>query len=202
MAKKKAPTRGKNLIRKDDYITNQYGVKISQDEVQRMQSLVRKVNYKRNKMIKEFADKPLYYGKKKLDENRTQLSLMGEELDLVIRKRSAAVNQFTDKRSFNAYVKRLEKVADTSYIDYRTKLYKRNLMKTIEEKYAAYPELTKGIVMKIRMMKPEQMQQLIGSDRLFQIKEHYSLGGDMTRLQNMRERLGLRQIDLEDEEEY
>lgn len=202
MAKKKAPTRGKNLIRKDDYITNQYGVKISQDEVKRMQSLVRRVNYKRNKMIKEFADQPLYYGKKKLDENRLQLSLMGEEMDLVIRKRSAAVNQFKDKRSFNAYVKRLEKVADTSYIDYRTRLYKRNLTKAIEEKYANYPELTKGIIMRIRMMKPEEMQKLIGSDRLFQIREHYTLGGQLGRIKAMRERLGLRDYDdIDDDEE-
>lgn len=201
MARKKAPSRGKNLIRTDDYITNQFGVKISQDEVKRMQSLVRRVNYKRNKMIKEFADKPLYYGGKKLDEDRRQLSLMGEEMDIMIRKRSAAVNQFGSKKEFNAYVRQLERVADTDYMEYRSRLYKRNLMKAIEEKYANFPDQTKGILMKIRMMKPEEFQKLIGTDRLFQIKEHYMLGGALNRLANMRERLGLRPLDLEDDEE-
>lgn len=200
MARKKAPTRGKNLIREDNYITNQYGVKLSQDEVTRMRNLVRRVNYKRNKMVKEFAETPLYYGGKKLDEDRRQLSLMGEEMDIMIRKRSAAVNQFKSKKDFNAYVRQLDRVADTDYLEYRTKLYKRNLMNTIQEKYGQYPDQIKGIIMKIRMMKPAEFQKLIASDRLFQIKEHYNLYGDINRLKNMRERLGLRQLD--DYEEY
>lgn len=202
MARKKAPNRGKNLIRTDNYIINQHNVKISHEEHRQLKSLAARVNYKRRKMLKEFADQPLYYGKKRLDEDRLQLQLMGEEMDLMIRKRSAAVNQFKSKRAFNSYIKSLERAAAFDYMEYRGKLYKRNYITAIKNQYPEFPGLTKGIIMKVQMMKQEDFQKLVGDDRLFQIKVHYTLNGKLTRLRALREKLGLRMDDMEDPDEY
>ena len=206
MARKKGRQGAPNLIRNDDYIINKYDVKISQDEARRLDLLVRKVNRKRKKMEQTFKDKPLFYGKQRLDENRDQLRLMGEEMDIMIRKRSASLHQFTSKGAFNKYMKSLEKAASTDYIDYRAKLYKRNYMQALKDNYGEYPELLKGALMKVRMMKPSEFIEWVGTDRLGQIKTHYSLAGKVQRLNDLRDRLGLRDRgayeDVEEFDEY
>lgn len=193
---------GPNLKRDNGTIINQYGVEINEDEPRRLRNLVQRVNRKRDKMLQEFKDKPLYYGGQRLDESREQLMLMGEEMDLMIRKRSASLQRFKDRRSLNQYMRQLENVASTDYLAYRTKLYKRNYMVALQNHYGMYPDLLKGVLMKVRMMKPESFAQLVGMDRLFQIKEHYSLSGALDRLKAVREKLGLSNPDYDDEEEY
>lgn len=193
---------GPNLKRENGTIINQYGVKINEDEARRLKNLVQRVNRKREKMLKQFKDQPLYYGGQRLDESREQLMLMGEEMDIMIRKRSASLQRFKDKRSFNQYIRQLERVAAGDYLSYRAKLYKRNYMEALKNQYGMYPDLLKGVLMKVRMMKPEAFAQLVGMDRLFQIKEHYSLGGALDRLKAVREKLGLSNPDYDDEEEY
>lgn len=203
MANKKGRKSGaKNLIRNADYIINQHNVKLSQDDVKRFVNLVRRVNYKRDKMLKEWKDQPLYYGKDKLPENRNQLQLMGEEMDINIRKRSQSLQQFTSKKQFQKQLASLERAASMDYLEYRTKLYKENFVKTLREKYPEFGRMRQGIVRRINAMSPEEFQKLLASDRLFQIKEHYTLGGKMGRLQAMREKLGLPQMDMEDPDEY
>lgn len=189
------------MIRDNGTIINQFGVEINEDEARRLRNLVQRVNRKRSKMLDQFKDKPLYYGGKRLDESREQLMLMGEEMDIMIRKRSAALNRFRSKAEFNAYIRQTERAAATDYMEYRTRLYKRNYTKALTEQYGMYPDLLKGVLMKIRMMKPESFAQLVGMDRLFQIKEHYSLGGALDRLKAVRERLGLSNPDYDDEQE-
>jgi len=193
---------GPNLKRDNGTIINQYGVEINEDEARRLRNLVQRVNRKREKMLQQFKDKPLFYGGQRLDESREQLMLMGEELDLIVRKRSASLNKFRDRHEFNRYMGQLNYAARTDYEAYRTKLYKRNYMSALEKQYGMYPDLLKGVLMKVRMMKPEAFAQLVGMDRLFQIKEHYSLGGVLDRLKAIREKLGLSNPDYDDEEEY
>ena len=192
---------GPNLKRENGTIINQYGVEINEDEARRLRNLVQNVNRKREKMLKQFRDKPLFYGGQRLDDSREQLMLMGEELDIMIRKRSASLQRFQDKRSFNNYITQLERAASADYMAYRTKLYKRNYMQALQNQYGMYPDLLKGVLMKVRMMKPEAFAELVGMDRLFQIKEHYSLGGALDRLKAVRERLGLSNPDYDDDSE-
>lgn len=193
---------GPNLKRDNGTIINQYGVEINEDEARRLRNLVQRVNRKREKMLQQFKDKPLFYGGQRLDESREQLMLMGEEMDIMIRKRSASLQRFKDKRALNQYMRQLERVASADYMEYRTKLYKRNYMEALQNQYGMYPDLLKGVLMKVRMMKPEAFAQLVGMDRLFQIKEHYSLGGTLDRLKAVREKLGLNNPDYDDEEEF
>lgn len=199
MGKKKGTRRGaKNLQRTDEFIINQHGVKITPDEARELRNAVQRINRKAAKQEKEFAGVPLYYGTRQLDENREQLRLMGEEMDIMIRKRSAALNQFTSRKQFNAFMRNAKRAAEVDYLDYRGKLYKRNLTKAIENQFKEFPELTKGIIMKIRMMPQKEFQKMIGSNRALQIGFMYNLGDMVSRLMAMRESLGLRSNDLDD----
>lgn len=193
MAKKKGPGRsGPNLKRTDDYIINQHGVKITHEEARQLRNIVARVNYRAAKMEKQFEGQPLYFGGQQLQENRQQLKLMGEEMDIMIRKRSAALQGFTSKKQFNAYLRNAQRAADVDYLDYRAKLYKKNLQEAIKKEFGMYPELTKGLDMRIRMMKPKDVIKLVGSNRAFQISYVYSAEGKLSQLMDMRSVFNLR----------
>lgn len=202
--KKKAGTRAgkKNLIRTDDFITNQYGVQITHEEARQLRNMVQTVNRKRKKMIEQFKDKPLFYGTRQLPEDRQQLALMGEELDITIRKRSASLNQFRTQKQFKNFMAMTKRAAQTDYVTYRAKLYKKNFMKKLEETYGMFPDLLKGALMRVQMTPADKFIDLVGTDRVFQIGEHYNLGGHLERLKALREKLGLRNPDYDEDEEY
>lgn len=181
----------KNLIRKDDTIINQYGVQISESEAKRLRSMVNSVNRKAKRLEQEFANKPLMYGNRPTGEDRQQLKLMGDEMDLMIRRRSASLNQFQSRRQLQAYMRSAERAAKIDYTDVRGKLYKQNLLKAIDRNYGQFPELIKGVKMKIQMMPQKQFQELIGTNRAFQISFQYSTSEQISRIANMRDFLGL-----------
>lgn len=192
---------GPNLKRDNGSIINQYGVEINEDEARRLRNLVQRVNRKREKMLQEFKDKPLYYGGERLDQSREQLMLMGDELDLIIRKRSTSLQRFQTRGEFRGYMKTLEKVMNTDYLDYRGRIYKHNYMERLKIQYGMYPHLLKGVLMKVQMMKQEDFQRNIGMDKLFQIREHYSPQGQLEALKALREKLGLSNPDYDDDME-
>ena len=167
-----------------------------------MRNMVQTVNRKRKKMIDQFKEQPLFYGRRQLPEDRQQLALMGEELDLTIRKRSMSLNQFRSRADFERFMRNTERAASADYVEYRAKLYKKNYMEALKNQYGEFPELLKGALMKVRMTPLKKFAELVGTDRLGQIKEHYSLGGKLERLKALREKLGLRNPDYDEDEEY
>lgn len=192
MSRKKASNRGKNLQRTGDYIINEHGVKFTPDEYRQLQIMVKRVNRKRDKLDKQFVDAPVFYGTRKLDVDRQQLRLMGEESDIMIRKRSSSLHQFASRGDFNRYMKGLERAQATDYVDYRSKLYKKNYMEALKRNYAEYPDLLKGALMKVRMMPVKDFVKFMGQNQLGQIKEHYSTTRQIGRLIELRESLGIR----------
>lgn len=207
MARKKTPgaSRGKNLIRKDGYIINQYGVRIPEEQARQLENAVRRVNRRREKQIAALDGRPIMMGTKQLAADPQQLRLMGQQADLIMVKRSASLNQFTDKRSFNRYLKATERASTTDYMAARTKLYKQNLVKAIEKNFPGHKDLTKGIAMKIRTMKHDEFLKFVGSNWAFEIKNQYITKGSRSMLNDMREALGLKrkdEIDDDLDEEY
>lgn len=182
----------KNLVRKDDYIINQYGVQITENEAKRLRSLVNSVNRKAKRLEESFKNVPLKMGARYTGEDRQQLKLMGEEMDLMIRKRSASLNQFGSRKELLAYMRSAERAAKIDYLDYRGKLYKQNLLKAIDRNYGQFPEMVKGLKMAIQMMPQDKFQQLIGSNRAFQISYTYSTDEALAKVKDMRETLGLK----------
>lgn len=191
MGNKKRGNRGSTLNRENQYITTKNNWQLSEEEYRNFRNLVKRVNRKRDKMIKELDQAPLFRGKKKLDESRQQLRLMGEEDEIAIRKRSSSVNQFRTRKEFDFAVRTMEKVMQTDYVDYRVKLYKKNYMEALKNNFAGHPELVKGIIMKVRMMKPEEFKKFLSEDRLAQIKNVYGSDNQIQTLIDLREKLGL-----------
>lgn len=206
MARKKPRAQGRkkdvpNLVRKDGYIINQFGVRIPEEQAKKLQNVVHRVNRKRDKQLQAVANQPMD-GTRPAELTRDVLRLMGQEADMVILKRSASLHQFTSKRAFNNYLAHLEKVAATDYLDVRTRQYKRNLTKAIKEQYAEFPELTKGLIMKIRTMKPEQFRDVVNNNVAFEIRNQYkkSRYEQIEQLRDMRESLGMVRDDVYDED--
>lgn len=206
MARKKPRQQGRrkgvpNLVRGDGYIINQYGVKIPEEQAKALQNLVRRVNRKRDKQLQALAKVPMD-GTRPGELSRDLLRLMGQEADMVIMKRSASLQQFKSKRDFNAFTRHMEKVAAADYLDVRTRQYKRNLAKAIKEQYAEFPELTKGLLMKIRTMKPEQFRDVVNNNTAFEIRNQYkkSRYEQIEQLRDMRESLGMARDDVYDED--
>lgn len=191
MAKKKRGNRGSTLNRDNQYITTKAGWQLSEEEYRNFRNLVKKVNRKRDKMIKELDGKPLFRGLRQLDESRAQLRMMGEEDEITIRKRSSSINQFSSRKQFEYAMRSLDKVAQTDYIGYRVKLYKRNYMEALKKNFADHPRLVDGIIMKVRMMKPETFAKFMSEDRLAQIKTVYGADNRVQTLVDLREKLGL-----------
>lgn len=200
MKKKKGPGRSglKNLKRKDGLIINQFGVKITDEEARQLRNVVQKVNRKAAKMEKSFEGMPLFFGSHRLDENRQQLKLMGEQMDIMIRKRSAGLQSFQTRAQFENYLRNTKRAAETDYIDYRGKLYKRNLIKAINEQFAQFPEMVKGVTMKIQMMPQAQFQKMVGSNRAMQISYMYTPDQQITRLMALRDSLGMNNSKFDD----
>ena len=84
------------------------------------------------------------------------------------------------------------------YTDVRGKLYKQNLLKAIDRNYGQFPALVKGIKMKIQMMPQKQFQELIGTNRAFQIGFQYTTSEQISRISAMRDFLGLRSENYDD----
>lgn len=199
---------GSPLVRKDNYITTKNNWQLSEDEYRDFRNLVKKVNRKRDRMIKELDNMPLFRGKKKLDEDRQQLRLMGEEDEIAIRKRSSSINQFKSRKQFNAYMKNLGRVMQTDYIAYRVKQYKKNYMQTLKNEFAGYPELVNGVIMKVQMMSLDTFKKFMSEDRLAQIKNIYGADRKIHTLIDLRDKLGLfipdqyKDLDVFDMTEY
>lgn len=186
-----------NLKRFDDYTINQYGVQITKEEERRLKRAAAATNRKRQKMLKEFADQEVTYGGRSTGANITQLNLMGREMDMMIRKRSTGLQKFRTRGEFMAYLKSAENAAKVDYGDYRTKLYKQNLIKAIENGMPGYNELTKGIRMRIRMMKKDQFKKLVALDEAFQIFNQYKADASqiLDHINSMRDVLNLKPIE-------
>lgn len=206
MARKKPQAKGRrkgvpNLVREDGYIINQYGVRIPEEQARALQNVVRKVNRKRDKQLQAVANNPMD-GTRPAEMTRDVLRLMGQEADMVIMKRSASLQQFRSKREFNRFMAHMDKVASADYLDVRTRQYKRNLTKAIKEQYAEFPELTKGLIMKIRTMKPEQFRDVVNNNMAFEIRNQYkkSRYEQIEQLRDMRESLGMVRDDVYDED--
>lgn len=191
MAKKRGRS-GPNLTYQGDYIINQYGVKISLEEARQLRNAVKVVNRKARNLEDQFKDMPLMLGKGKSPESKDQLRLMGKQMDISIRERSASMQQFTSRGQFTAYLKGTQRAAKFDYLDYRGKQYKKNLITAIKKEYASFPDLVKGVTMKIQMMPQDKFLKMMATNQLFEISYQYQIGKKLDRLMQMRDYFNLK----------
>ncbi len=204
MPKKYHNTKGrsgrKNLKRLDDgRIKNQHGVVFTDKEKRALESAVVRANRKRSEQLKEVATLPrTVRGKPTGDTLETKLQ-MGFESDFIIAKKSKSLQRFQSKTEFNQYMKYLEKVNSGEYLDERTRLYKRNYIKALEN---VHGDNASDVKMKVRMMKPADFRKLIEQDELLEISDVYATQDKASELERIRASFGMKSKDDDPFYEY
>lgn len=179
----------KNLTKTDSGYINQHGVEFSVDERKALERVVNRVNNKRVKMLEAEGNLPRMVGGKETGDKVRSLQLMGKESDFIIARKSKSLQQFKSREDYDRYMKNLDIISSPTYLDDRTRLYKRSHIKALEN---AFGDEAKDVVMKIRMMKPEEYRRYIQSDEDLEIGYLYGPDAQSGRLNQIRASLGMK----------
>ena len=183
-------------------LQNQHGVIFTAEEKKALEQAVNTANRKRARMLKQEATLPRKVMGVDTGETIGQgLQLMGKESDFILRPKTKSLQRFQTKEDYNRYMKNLERVNSRDYITERVRLYKRNHMKALEEHFG---DDAKDIIMKIRMMKPEDYMRTVQSDEMLEISYVYDPSARSGKLNQMRASLGmiLKEEELPEEMEF
>lgn len=185
----------KNLTRTSSgLIKNQHGVTFTESEKKLLESRVNAVNRKHNKMKRAEATLPRKYAGREMGDTVGSLQLMGKESDFIIAKRTKSLQRFRSREQFENYLDSLKTANSPDYIRDRIRGYKANHMQSLRD---AYGDDAKDIIMKIRMMKPDEYMKLVQQDETMEIGFNYP--PDQSKLNAMRSALGMK---LKDDDFY
>ena len=180
----------KNLKRTNTgTLINQHGVEFTEAEKKALESAVNTANRKRANMLKQEAILPRVVNGVDTGQKKGQLHLMGLESDFIISRKTKSLQRFKSREDYDRYMKNLERVNSRDYIGERVKLYKRNHMKAIENEFG---DEGKDVLMKIRMMKPEDYMKYVQSDENLEIGFIYDPQQKAGRLNSIRASLGMK----------
>jgi len=154
----------KNLIKVNNRgrVENQHGVQFTKGEQEKLVKLANQANYKRGKLLKYEESLPLYVAGQ--DMHRTlgeTFSFMGRESDFIHKSKQKGLQRFKDRKSFDHYIKSLERVLRTDYEAMRGKQYKDNHIKSIKEVFGAE---SKAIVKRLKAMPVKQYMDMVRMD--------------------------------------
>lgn len=189
----------KNLVKLDNgNVQNQFGVEFTQADKKKLESVVNRANRKRMQMLEKEGDLPRLVGGKDTGQKVSQLQLMGKESDFILARKSKSLQRFKSREDFEKYLSNVERSLSPDYIDERTRLYKRNHMKALEN---VFGDEAKDVIMKIRMMKPEEYRKLIQSDEMLEVGYIYDPSARSGKLNQIRASLGmnLKEEDIDEE---
>ena len=178
----------KNLIKTDTGFINQHGVEFTVEERKRLESAVNTATKKRARLLKAEGQLPRFGpdGKPTGDTVAT-LQLMGRESDFILTPKTKSLQRFTSKEQYEKYMGYLKQVNQPDYIDNRIRLYKKNHMKAIQENLG-----DAGIVMKIRMMPPEEYAKFVSShEDVMEIHFVYGADARQAKINQIRLALGM-----------
>ena len=187
----------KNLKRVNGGFQNQHGVTFTPEQKRALERAVNRSNYRRKKMIAEY-DEAGITSTKKPDPN--QLRLMGkDESDFIISRQSKSMQRFKSMEEYEQFMDKQARIQSGDYLLEKARLYKRNFMTSLTETYG---DEAKDIVMKIRMMKPEEYMKKVASDEVLEIRYVPSDMQVSGRLNQLRAALGMKLKDEWFDEEY
>lgn len=188
----------KNLVKTDSGVLNQHGIEFTNEEKKALESAVNRANAKRMRMLKAEGNLPRKVSGNDSGQNVSSLQTMGKESDFIISRKSKSLQRFKSREQFENYMKHLEAVNSKTYIDDKTRLYKRNHMQAIEN---VFGDEAKDVIMKIRMMKPEEYRQLLQSDEMLEVNYVYDPSDRAGKLNVIRASLGMKLKEEEYSEE-
>lgn len=171
----------KNLVKVDGGVQNKHGVVFTQEQKKALERAVNKSNYQRKKMQAEVDA---------LNPNNSQLRLMGKESDFIISRQSKSLQQFKSMEDYENFMDKQSRIHSGQYLEDRTRLYKRNYMKALDN---AFGDEAKDVKMKVRMMKPEKFRELVESDELAEIGYIYDPQSRSAKLNQIRASFGMKQ---------
>lgn len=178
----------KNLKKVDGGVVNQHGIMFTDAEKKALETAVNTANRKRKRMLEQEGSLPRLVGGKDTGDTVSSLQAMGKESDFIIARKSKSLQRFKSKEDYTRYMKNLKMVNSPDYIDNRTRLYKRNHMKAIEN---VFGDDAKDVLMKIRMMKPEEYRRLLQSDEMLEVNFVYDPSAKAGKLNQIRASLGM-----------
>lgn len=174
----------KNLKKVDGGLLNQHGVIFTKEQKKALERAVDRSNYRRKKQLAE-ADK--------LNPQHSQLRLMGKESDFIITRQSKSLQRFKTMADYEAFMDKQARIQSGEYLEDRTRLYKSNYMKAIDN---VFGEAGAGVKMKVRMMKPAKFRELVETlgDEM-EIGYIYDPQARMGKLNKIRSLLGMRELE-------
>ena len=174
----------KNLKKVDGGLQNKHGVTFTAEQKKALERAVDRSNYRRKKQLAE-ADK--------LNPNHSQLRLMGKESDFIITRQSKSLQRFKSMEEYDQYMAKQARIQSGEYLEDRTRLYKSNYMKAIDN---VFGDAGSGVKMKIRMMKPEKFRELVETlgDEM-EIGYIYDPQARMGKLNKIHSLLGMRELE-------
>lgn len=181
----------KNLVKLDENtFQNQYGVVFSAEERKALESAVNTANRKRKQMLEKEGKLPRLNAGKETGDDVRSLQLLGKESDFILARKSKSMQQFKSREAFESYLENVRRVSKPEYLEERTRLYKRNHMQALEN---VFGDDAKDVIMKIRMMKPEDYRELIQKDEIMEVSYIYDPMQASAKLNQIRAALNMKQ---------
>lgn len=178
-----------NLKRVDGGYQNQYGVTFTPQQKKDLERSVNRSNYYRDKMLRKEGELPRTVGGKPTGQKVSQLQLMGKESDFIISRQPRGLQSFKSMEDYERFMDKQARIQSGEYLDDMTRHYKRNHMKAIEN---VFGDEAKDVVMKIRMMKPEDYRELIQKDEMLEVSYVYDPSAKAGKLNQIRQSLGMK----------
>ena len=169
-----------NLKRVAGGFQNQYGVVFTEDQKKALERAVNKSNYQHKRMQENYAA---------ISDRNKQLQTMGRESDFIISRQSKSLQQFKTMEEYDQYLDKQFRIHSGEYLDEKTRLYKRNHIKALEN---VFGDEAKDVVMKIRMMKPEEYRRMIDRDEFTEVGFVYDPAAREGKLNQIRLSLGMK----------
>lgn len=176
--KKNAP----NLKRVEGGYQNQYGVTFTPEQKKALENSVRRSNYFREKQLnKEYGNK-----------NALQRYL-SQESDFIITRQSRSLQGFKSMADYEAFMDRQAKIQSGEYLADRTRLYKRNHMRALEN---VFGDDAKDVIMKIRMMPQAEYIEAIKNDVFLEVNYIYDPSAMHGKLNQIRKALKMKEKEI------
>ena len=179
----------KNLKKTATGYVNQHGVEFTAEERKDLERAVNRVNAKRKRMLEAEGNLPRLVGGKPTGGKVSELQTMGKESDFIISRKSKSLQRFKSREDFERYMKNLRDVGSPEWLDTKTREYKRNHMKAIEN---VFGDEASDVLMKIRMMKPKDYRELLQSDEDLEVSYVYDPSERTGKLNRIRAALGMK----------
>ena len=168
-----------NLKKVEGGYQNQYGVIFTPEQKKALENSVRRSNYAREKQLNA------EYGK----ANALQRYL-SQESDFIITRQSRSLQGFKSMADYEAFLDKQSRIQSGEYLADRTRLYKANHMQALKN---VFGDEAKDVIMKIRMMKPEEYREMIKKDVFLEVNYIYDPSAMQGKLNQIRKSLKMKE---------